>query len=47
MGQAWCSAACGVRAANRAIVEFLRPIPSVALIVLVGLLLGPGLQTSR
>jgi NitT/TauT family transport system permease protein len=34
----------GVRAATRAIVEFLRPIPSVALIVLVGLLLGPGLR---
>jgi NitT/TauT family transport system permease protein len=34
----------GVRAATRAIVEFLRPIPSVALIVLVGLILGPGLR---
>jgi NitT/TauT family transport system permease protein len=33
----------GVRAATRALVEFLRPIPSVALIVLVGLLIGPGL----
>jgi NitT/TauT family transport system permease protein len=33
----------GVRGASRAIVEFLRPIPSVALIVLVGLLIGPGL----
>ena len=32
----------GVRAATRAMVEFLRPIPSVALIVLVGLILGPG-----
>jgi NitT/TauT family transport system permease protein len=34
----------GVRAATRAIVEFLRPIPSVALILLVSLLLGPGLR---
>src|SRR5215469_13376559 len=34
----------GVRAATRAFVEFLRPIPSVALIVLVALILGPGLQ---
>jgi NitT/TauT family transport system permease protein len=34
----------GVRAATRAIVEFLRPIPSVALIPLVGLLLGAGLR---
>ena len=34
----------GVRAATRAMVEFLRPIPSVALIVLVGLILGPGLR---
>jgi NitT/TauT family transport system permease protein len=34
----------GVRAATRAIVEFLRPIPSVALILLVGLILGPGLR---
>jgi len=34
----------GVRTATRAVVEFLRPIPSVALIVLVGLLLGPGLR---
>jgi len=33
-----------VRAATRAFVEFLRPIPSVALIVLVALILGPGLQ---
>lgn len=32
----------GVRVATRAIVEFLRPIPSVALILLVSLLLGPG-----
>jgi NitT/TauT family transport system permease protein len=36
----------GVRAATRAIVEFLRPIPSVALILLVSLLLGPGLRMS-
>jgi NitT/TauT family transport system permease protein len=35
-----------VRAATRAIVEFLRPIPSVALILLVSLLLGPGLRMS-
>jgi NitT/TauT family transport system permease protein len=34
----------GVRAATRAVVEFLRPIPSVALILLVGILLGPGLR---
>jgi NitT/TauT family transport system permease protein len=34
----------GVRFATRAIVEFLRPIPSVALILLVSLLLGPGLR---
>src|SRR5215831_5835536 len=34
----------GVRAATRTFVEFLRPIPSVALIVLVTLILGPGLQ---
>lgn len=34
----------GVRDATRAIVEFLRPIPSVALILLVSLLLGPGLR---
>jgi NitT/TauT family transport system permease protein len=34
----------GVRTATRAIVEFLRPIPSVALIVLVGLVLGAGLR---
>jgi NitT/TauT family transport system permease protein len=32
----------GVRVATRAVVEFLRPIPSVALILLVSLLLGPG-----
>jgi NitT/TauT family transport system permease protein len=32
----------GVRSATRAIVEFLRPIPSVALIPLVALVLGPG-----
>jgi NitT/TauT family transport system permease protein len=36
----------GVRDATRAIVEFLRPIPSVALILLVSLLLGPGLRLS-
>jgi NitT/TauT family transport system permease protein len=36
----------GVRDATRAVVEFLRPIPSVALIPLVGLLLGPGLRES-
>lgn len=36
----------GVRFATRAIVEFLRPIPSVALILLVSLLLGPGLRMS-
>ena len=35
----------GVRFATRAIVEFLRPIPSVALILLVSLWLGPGLHT--
>ncbi len=34
----------GVRVATRAIIEFLRPIPSVALILLVSLLLGPGLR---
>lgn len=34
----------GVRTATRAVVEFLRPIPSVALILLVSLLLGPGLR---
>ena len=34
----------GVRFATRAIVEFLRPIPSVALILLVSLLLGSGLR---
>ena len=36
----------GVRYATRAIVEFLRPVPSVALILLVSLVLGPGLRTS-
>jgi NitT/TauT family transport system permease protein len=36
----------GVRVATRAVVEFLRPIPSVALIVLVSLWLGPGLKMS-
>src|ERR1700691_4551008 len=36
----------GIRDATRAIVEFLRPIPSVALILLVSLLLGPGLRMS-
>ena len=34
----------GVRSATRAVVEFLRPIPSVALIPLVALVLGPGLR---
>ena len=34
----------GVRSATLAVVEFLRPVPSVALIVLVGLLIGPGLR---
>jgi NitT/TauT family transport system permease protein len=34
----------GVRSATLAIVEFLRPIPSVALILLIGLLIGPGLR---
>src|SRR5438552_1395466 len=34
----------GVRAATRAMVEFLRPIPSVALIVLVGLIIGAGIE---
>ena len=34
----------GVRAATRALVEFLRPIPSIALIPLVALLLGAGLR---
>lgn len=33
-----------VNAATRAIVEFLRPIPSVALIPLAGLLLGSGME---
>jgi NitT/TauT family transport system permease protein len=32
----------GVRSATRAVVEFLRPIPSVALIPLVALIVGPG-----
>ena len=36
----------GVRVATRAVVEFLRPIPSVALILLVSLWLGPGLRMS-
>jgi len=36
----------GVRDATRMVVEFLRPIPSVALILLVSLLLGPGLRMS-
>jgi len=36
----------GVRVATRAVVEFLRPIPSVALILLVSLVLGPGLRMS-
>ena len=36
----------GVRSATKAFVEFLRPIPSVALILLVGVLLGPGLRMS-
>ena len=34
----------GVRYATRAIVEFLRPVPSVALILLVSLVIGPGLR---
>jgi len=34
----------GVRSATRALVEFLRPIPSVSLIPLVALILGPGLR---
>jgi len=34
----------GVRFATRAIVEFLRPIPSVALILLVSLVVGSGLR---
>jgi NitT/TauT family transport system permease protein len=33
-----------VRMATRAVVEFLRPIPSVALIPLAALILGPGLR---
>jgi NitT/TauT family transport system permease protein len=36
----------GVRVATMAIVELLRPVPSVALILLVSLLLGPGLRMS-
>lgn len=34
----------GVRSATRAVVEFVRPIPSVALIPLMALVLGPGLR---
>lgn len=34
----------GVRFATRAVTEFLRPIPPVALILLVGLVIGPGLR---
>ena len=34
----------GVRTAAHAVVEFLRPIPAVALIPLVALILGPGLR---
>lgn len=34
----------GVRTATHAVVEFLRPIPAVALIPLVALILGPGLR---
>ena len=34
----------GVRFATRAIVEFLRPVPSVALILLVSLVVGSGLR---
>ena len=34
----------GVRSATRAVVEFLRPIPPVALIPLVALVVGPGLR---
>jgi NitT/TauT family transport system permease protein len=34
----------GVRYATRAIVEFLRPVPSVALILLVSLVVGSGLR---
>ncbi|HEY1703244.1 MAG TPA: ABC transporter permease subunit [Trebonia sp.] len=34
----------GVRFATRAVVEFLRPVPSVALILLVSLVLGSGLR---
>jgi NitT/TauT family transport system permease protein len=36
----------GVRGAALALVEFLRPVPSVALILLAGLVLGPGLRMS-
>ncbi|MGE5288790.1 MAG: hypothetical protein ACM3ML_16645 [Micromonosporaceae bacterium] len=36
----------GVRTATRVLVEFLRPIPSVALIPLVGVLLGAGLRST-
>jgi NitT/TauT family transport system permease protein len=36
----------GVRYATRAVVEFLRPVPSVALILLVTLLLGENLRMS-
>jgi NitT/TauT family transport system permease protein len=36
----------GVRTATMAVVEFLRPIPSVALILLVSLLIGPGQRMS-
>jgi NitT/TauT family transport system permease protein len=35
-----------VRSATRAVVEFLRPIPSVALIPLALLVLGPGMRTN-
>jgi NitT/TauT family transport system permease protein len=34
----------GVRSATRAVVEFLRPIPAVAVIPLAALVLGPGLR---
>lgn len=34
----------GVRTATRTVVEFLRPIPSVALIPLVGIIIGPGVR---
>lgn len=36
----------GVRYATRAVIEFLRPVPSVALVLLVTLLLGEGLRMS-